>query len=88
MGIERPIPCHGVYPPNSNPKVCGVRDARQAGNNAIDNYVNYLSMRIQEEDAEIEVDRILGLCYAERVWRDHLKKFRGEKEGVPPNSLS
>ena len=31
LGVERPIPCHGVYPPNSNPKVCGVRDARQAG---------------------------------------------------------
>ena len=76
MGIERPIPCHGVYPPNSNPKVCGVRDARQGGNNAIDNYMNYLSMRIQEEDAEIEVNRILDLDYAER-------REAGIREEVP-----
>ena len=50
LGIEKPIEGHGVYPSRSTPKVCGVRDARRAGANGIDNYVNFLFLRLQAED--------------------------------------
>ena len=76
MGIEAPIECFGVFPPNTNPKKDTILHGRGALDTAID---NYLSMKDQPEDAEIETERLIGLGYLSRVPKPALDAIVGNK---------
>ena len=52
LGIEKPMECYDIYPNNDSPKKCWVVSADMAIGSAVD---NFLSMKHQPEDAEIEV---------------------------------
>ncbi len=76
LGIERPIECFKIFPSNYNPMVCGMTSAAAAADSAVD---NYLSMRNQPEDAEIEISRLLDLTFFARVPMYTLSTLVGSK---------
>ena len=76
LGIEAPIECFGVFPPNTNPKKNPVSYGKGALDTAIN---NYLSMKDQPEDAEIETERLIALGYLSRVPRHELNTIVGVK---------
>ena len=74
LGIEREIDCYNIFPPNTTPKKCPVRFSSRDGGSSIE---NYLSMKEQPEDADIEIERLIGLIFLARVPRKVLTRIVG-----------
>ena len=75
LGLDREIPCCGVFPPVETEETSNtIEDTEQFIDTNLDNYV---SIKVDEQDAAIEVERVVARKVASRrVKADVKKRFR------------
>jgi hypothetical protein len=72
LGIDREIPCCGVFPlVESEDTSNAIEDTEQLIDTSLDNYA---SMKVDEQDAAIEVERVVARKFASRLKKADVKK--------------